>query len=176
MNFFELVSRRESCRAYSDKPVSRDQLVRMIDTARMAPSACNSQPWHFTAVTGEYARKTAVCTQGLGMNGFTAGVPAFIVISERPANLSAKLGGLVKKQQYAQTDIGIAAAHLCFSASEMGLSTCILGWFDENKLADALCLDKSSRIRLVIAVGYAASDTLRPKKRKPLEEVSDFLE
>lgn len=61
------------------------------------------------------------------------------------------------------------------SAEEEGLSTCILGWFDENKIKELLAIDKSKRVRLVIATGYASpEDKLRDKKRKPLEKLLSF--
>lgn len=73
-------------------------------------------------------------------------------------------------------DIGIAAAHLCFAAMEEGLSTCIIGWFDEKRLRKVTGIPENKRIRLVIAVGYAdGADPLRPKKRKELSEIATFL-
>ncbi len=174
--FTELVNRRESCRNFAPKPVENEKLRVMVETARLAPSACNSQPWNFLVVNNpELSRKLAKCTQGMGMNQFTDNCPAFIVVSEYKANLSAKLGGLVKEQQYAQIDIGIAAAHLCFAALEQGLSTCILGWFNEEKIKELFSLPKDKRIRLVVAVGYAENGQLRPKRRKDLDEIAAFL-
>ena len=62
------------------------------------------------------------------------------------------------------------------AATEQGLSTCIMGWFHEGKLKDLLPISKEKRIRLVIGIGYAAKEGLRPKKRKSLEEIATFLE
>ena len=74
---------------------------------------------------------------------------------------------------YKRQDIGIAVAHFTLCATSCGLSTCILGWFEEKKLAQLLGI--KNRIRLVIALGYAAeNDAIRPKKRKSLEELVDF--
>ena len=125
---------------------------------------------------GENARKVASCTQELGMNKFTDNCSAFIVINEEPATLSAKLGSAVKKQQYAEMDIGIITAHICYAAQDHGISTCILGWFNEEKLREVIGIQKDRRIRLVIALGYAASDELRTKKRKELSDVLTVIE
>ncbi|MBE7024920.1 MAG: NAD(P)H nitroreductase [Ruminococcaceae bacterium] len=169
--FFELIEKRESCRDYDGCPVDKALLTRMVEAARLAPSACNSQPWHFTVVTGEKAHAVAKCTQELGMNKFTDQVPAFIVISEEKATLSATIANKVKDQQYAPIDIGIATAYLCLAATNLGLSTCILGWFSEEKLKTLLGGLVSNRIRLVLAVGHAKTDEIRPKKRKELEKI-----
>ena len=91
-----------------------------------------------------------------------------------PLSLFPKIAGSVKDQQYAPIDIGLATAHLCLSATALGLSTCILGWFDEEKVKELLGDTVGGRIRLIIAVGYAKEDSLRPKKRKPLEEILYF--
>ena len=177
MNFSELVNKRESCRSYSDKKVAKEQLLECIEAARVAPSACNSQPWSFVVVnSGEKSPLVAKCTQSMGMNKFTSDVPAFIVVCEENTNLSANLGGLVKKQHYAQGDIGIAVASICFAATDLGLSTCILGWFDEKKLVETLGLKKNKRIRLIIAVGYAKNADVREKKRKSINEIMTYVD
>lgn len=175
-NFFDLIAKRESCRDYSDKPVEPEKLRKCIEAARVAPSACNSQPWHFTVVNNsELSPKTAKCLQGMGMNKFTDKCPAFIVVTEENATLSAKLGGKVKNQEYAPIDIGLATAHLCLAATELGLSTCIMGWFSEPNLKDLLGISKAKRIRLVISVGYAANDKRREKNRKSLDDIATFV-
>ena len=175
-NFFELIEKRESCRAYSEKEVEKEKLIKCIEAARLAPSACNSQPWSFVVVNGEKSPDVAKCTQKGGMNKFTNGAKAFIVISEENATLSAKIASIISSQTYAQIDIGIATSHICHAATEQGLSTCILGWFDEKKLAEVLNLPKNKRIRLVISVGYAAEGELRTKKRKAIDDICQYVE
>lgn len=177
MTFWEAAHNRQSCRCFSERRPDKEALIRCIETARLAPSACNSQPWSFAVVNSETLSPTvAKCTQSMGMNAFTSGCPSFIVVCEEPANLSAKLGGMVKKQTYAPMDIGLATAHICFAAQEQGLSTCILGWFNEKALKKVLELPHGTRIRLVIAVGYAADDRCRLKKRKPLEDILRYYD
>lgn len=174
-DFFELIQRRESCRAFNGKPVDPEKLTACVNAARLAPSACNSQPYHFTVVAKpSLAKQVAACTQSMGMNKFTSQCPAFVVITEEKANLSSRIGGLVKSQEYAPIDIGIAASHLCLAATELGLSTCILGWFDEKSVKTLLGIPAKKRVRLIIAIGYALNNTLREKKRKPLEELAEF--
>lgn len=174
--FFELVNKRESCRSYINKPVEREKLEYMINAARLAPSACNSQPWHFTAVTGIKAQATAKHLQGMGINRFTEKCPAFIIINEEKAVLMANLNEITDSQHYAEIDIGIAAAHLCYAALDVELSTCIIGMFDEAKLKELLSIAPSKRIRLVIAVGYSTGKELHIKNRRELSETATFID
>lgn len=176
-SFIELVNKRESCRNFdlSKKP-EKEQLIRCIETARLAPSACNSQPWSFVIVNNpEKSSAVAKCVEGMGMNKFAENCPSFIIICEEKANLTASLGSIVKNQHYAQMDIGIAAAHISYAATDQGLSTCIMGWFNEKKLLKELGLNTDKRIRLVLAVGYAKESQLRNKKRKTLDEIMTYI-
>ncbi len=178
MDFSKLVLQRESCRSYAEQPVEKEKLIECLKAARLAPSANNSQPWHFTVANSpELSPKVAKLTQQMGTNRFTEKAPAFVVVSEDKAHrpMLTKIGAGIKHQDFTSVDIGIAAAHLCFAATEQGLSTCILGWFDEKGLKRLLGIPASTRIRLVVAVGYAATDTLRQKTRRPLEESMDYI-
>lgn len=177
-NFFELIEKRESCRSFSNERPTKDMLMKCIEAARLAPSACNSQPWSFVVINSEtLSPQVAKCTQGLGMNKFTEVCPAFIVVCEETAKLSDRISAVVAKQYFAPGDVGLATAHICYSATEQGLSTCILGWFDEKALKGTLKLPKTKRVRYVIAIGYAASDTtLRKKVRKSLDEIVTYID
>ncbi len=177
MNFMELVQKRESCRAYKDIPVEREKLVNCIEAARLCPSACNSQPWGFIAIDDiKTAKEISPLLQDavLQINRFTRNCNAYIIIAEESANLSSKLGGKFKDQEFAQTDIGIAAQTICLAATEQGLGTCIMGWFEEKKLKSLLKIPRGKRIRLIIAIGYPESDATRAKMRKPIEEILHF--
>ena len=170
MNFMEIANIRQSCRAYDEtRSVEREKLDAILEAARLSPSACNGQPYHFTVCTGDTAREAAKATQGLGMNKFASQAPILIVVSEQPYVKSAAMGAKVKNNDYRSIDIGIAAAYLTAEAAAQGLGTCILGWFDDSKLR-ALCgLD--TPVRLVITLGYPKDDTLRPKQRKDISEL-----
>ena len=93
-----------------------------------------------------------------------------------PAILLAYLiGGKEPNQKYAHIDIGLSVSQLCYAATQQGLSTCIMGSFDQKMLLDSLGITEPKRVLLVVAVGYAATDALRPKKRKPLDEVMTYI-
>ena len=171
MDFLQIAEQRQSCRKYDPvRPVEQEKLDAVLQAARLAPSACNGQPYHFTVCTGETAKQVAATTMAMGMNRFAAQAPVLIVISEKPYVKSAALGAKVKGNDYRSMDIGIAAAYLTAEATAQGLSTCILGWFDDGKLRKICDLDGAAR--LVITLGYAAADdALRPKKRKSMDEL-----
>jgi len=175
MEFFELIQKRESCRNFKDATVENEKLRRCVEAARLAPSACNSQPWRYIIINDpELSPKVSKCVQDMGMNKFTSNCSSFAVVLETEANLMSRLGGKVKDQQFAPIDIGLSVAHFCLEATDQGLSTCILGWLNETKLKDLLGVSKQERVRLVVAVGYAANDMLRTKQRKSLETIAEF--
>lgn len=171
MNFLEIAQQRQSCRCYdTNRPVEEEKLKAILEAARLAPSACNGQPYHFTICHGDAAKKVAEATMGMGMNKFASQAPILIVVSEKPYVKSAALGAKVKGNDYRSIDIGIATAYLTAEAAVQGLATCILGWFDDDKIREICGLDKA--VRLVITLGYAqADDKLRTKKRKSMDEL-----
>lgn len=171
MHFLEIAQARQSCRSYdSTRMVEKEKLDQVLEAARLAPSACNGQPYHLTVCYGDTAREVAKATTGMGMNRFAVQAPVMIVISEEEYVKSAALGARVKNNDYRSIDIGIVCAYLTAEAAAQGLSTCILGWFDDEKIR-ALCGLKKP-VRLVVTLGYAAEgDALRPKKRKDMEEL-----
>ena len=175
MNFTEIVNARQSCRAYdSTRPVETEKLNAILEAARLSPSACNGQPYHFTVCRGETAKEVALACRGLGMNKFAVDAPILIVVSEKPYVKSAAMGARVKNNDYRSIDIGIATAYLTAEAAAQGLSTCILGWFDNDKLTQLCDLDAPAR--LVITLGYAAEgEKLRKKVRKDLSELVTFI-
>lgn len=170
MNFTEIAQVRQSCRSYDpDRPVEREKLDAILEATRLSPSACNGQPYHLTVCTGQTAKAVAAATMGLGMNKFAAQAPVLVVISEKPYVKSAALGAKVKGNDYRSIDIGIAAAYLTAEAAAQGLGSCILGWFDDEKIRSICGLD--APVRLVVTLGYPKDDTLRAKKRKELSEL-----
>ena len=175
MNFTEIATARQSCRSYeATKPVEPEKLRAIMEAARLAPSACNAQPYHFTICQGELAKEVAKATMGMGMNKFAAQAPVLIVVSEENYSASAAMGAKVKKNDYRSMDIGIAVAYLTAEATAQGLSTCILGWLDDEKLRKLCNLQHS--VRLVITLGYAKEDDkLRTKKRKDLDTLTTWL-
>jgi len=174
VNFMEIANARQSCRAYdAGRMVEKEKVDAVLEAARLAPSACNGQPFHMTVCRGQKAREAAALTMGMGMNRFASQAPVLIVISEMPYVKTAALGAKVKNNDYRSMDIGIAAAYLTAEAAAQGLGSCILGWFDDAKLRELCGLEHP--VRLVITLGYPA-DEPRVKKRRELCELVTEIE
>ena len=176
MDFMEIANARQSCRSYDEtRAVEPEKLQRVLEAAQIAPSACNGQPYILTVCTGEKAKEVALLTRGVGgMNKFAVQAPVCIVISEGAYVRTAALGAKVKGNDYRSIDIGIMTAYLTAEATAQGLSTCILGWLDDEKIRQVV--GTNSATRLVITLGYAKEDDkLRQKKRKELGEFVRFV-
>lgn len=176
MTLQELLNKRQSDRKYAPKPVAREHIIKCLEAARLAPSACNSQPWKFIIVDDRTKLvEMSDAAIGLGMNKFTVQVPVLVAVVQEPMNLSAKAGALAKNKDYSMMDLGMAVEHFCLQAAELGLGTCIMGWFDEKRIKKLLGVPRSRRIQLLISLGYPDAPT-RQKIRKPLEEISSWNE
>lgn len=172
MNFIEIAKNRYSCRSYDEtRPVEKEKLAAVLEAAKLAPSACNGQPYHITVCTNKTAIDAARATMGMGINKFADKAPVLFVISEEDYVKTAALGAKVKGNDYRSIDIGIVAAYITAEATAQGLGSCILGWLDDEKLRKTCNLSK--KVRLVITLGYA-KDELTQKKRKSLDTLVSF--
>ncbi|EGT3617688.1 NAD(P)H nitroreductase [Clostridium perfringens] len=179
MYFFELVNKRESVRGYSDKKVEREKILEVIEMTRVAPSACNAQPWKFVIVDDNELTKSIaenLYDPMIGINKFALTAPAFIVVVGEKRNITSKMGELIKKKDYTSIDIGIASEHLCLAATELGLGTCMMGWFKEKNIKKLLNIPSRKEIHLVISLGYYDNKGARKKVRKNIEEIYSFNE
>ena len=178
MKFYELILKRQSDRSYSNKPIDREIVNRCIDAARLAPSASNSQPWTFIVVDdNELKDKVGRKTVGplKSFNKFVPQAPVIIaIVLERP-KIVTELGGRIKNKEYPLMDIGIAAEHICLQASEEGLGSCMLGWFDERAIKSLLNVPKHKNIPLLITIGYIPEGYKHRKKmRKSMDKVLKY--
>ena len=173
MEFIDLVNKRQSDRRYKDTPVDRELVMKCIEAARLAPSACNSQPWKFVAVDDkELLPQMASAAAGMGMNKFSHECPVIVAVVLEKMNLTARIGSVIKDKEYSLLDMGIAVEHFCLQATELGLGTCILGWFDEKKVKKLLGIS-GKRVPLLITLGYPEGET-RKKVRKDIDAISSW--
>lgn len=176
IDMLELINQRQSDRKYSDRPVEKEKLERIIEAGRLAPSACNAQPWKFIVVDdpGVLAMVAeAASAKLLGMNTFVAQARLFIVVVRENPNFSSKIGGSVKDKDYSYIDIGIASENICLQSKAEGLGSCIIGWFDESRMRKVLNIPSSKRIPVIIAIGYPEGET-REKRRKPADQTISY--
>ena len=172
--FKELLLRRQSDRKYTSQKVEEEKILACLEAARLSPSACNSQPWSYVVINEEPMLSQAqkkIAT--MGMNRFIKQVPCLIAIVLEKANFTASIGSVIKDKEYPLLDIGIAANNICMQATELGLGTCILGWFDKKAIKHIIDVPENKRIPLIIALGYPATIT-RKKIRKPLKDIVHF--
>ena len=177
MKFLELVKTRQSVRKYLDKPVEREKIERCLEAARLAPSASNSQPWSFIIIDNPKLKEAVAketFSKLISFNRFSLQAPVLIIlISERPGFLN-KVAEAIKDKKFCLVDIGITAEHLCLQATEEGLGTCMLGWFNEKRVKGIINIPQSKRVELIITMGYPESNRIRPKKRKPIDQIRSY--
>ena len=178
MDFTALLHNRQSVRHYQDRPVEPEKITQLIEAVRLAPSASNSQPWKLIIVDApELKDQVARATFStlVAFNKFVPQAPVLVVLVVEKPKLITQIGGRLKDRDFPLIDIGIAAEHFCLQATELGLATCMLGWFDEQLIQRLLYIPTDKRIGLVIALGYAADEgPPRPKIRKSSEQMCSF--
>lgn len=177
MNFLDLVKTRQSVRNYLSRPVEKEKIDRCLEAARFAPSANNAQPWKFIVIDEpELKEKLAHKTFSklISFNRFSLQAPVLVLLISQRAGIAAKIGGMIKNKSFELIDIGIAAEHFCLQATEEGLGTCMLGWFDETGVKKILHLPKQIRVELIITMGYPESGKIRLKKRKTMDQIVSY--
>ena len=172
MNFNEIARNRQSCRSYDpEREVEESKIAAILESARLAPSACNAQPYTITVCKGDAAKRIASIMQGKGEKKFFSDAPVLLVISEVPYEESSVLAEIVKKNYYISIDIGILSSYITAEATAQGLGTCIIGYIDGKGNVRAAC-GVEGNVRLVVSVGYATEGyELREKKRKSMDEL-----
>jgi nitroreductase len=176
----DVISRRVSCRDYKPDPVPVEDLMRILEAARLAPSACNKQPWRFAVVRDPGLRRRIV------EEGFLPGIrmdwaleaPVHVVIGMETSFVIHRLGGAISGVDYPWVDIGIAGEHLVLAATELGLGTCWIGWIKPRAVAKIVGWPRSVKPVAVITVGYPRDldkATLPATRRKALDELVKWL-
>lgn len=174
--FKELIKKRQSARSYLPAPVSREDIQKCLEAAQIAPSACNSQPWHFIIVDDPDLKirlASALFSGPYSMNAFACQAPVLVVVVSEKSSFMAKIGGYFRGTEFYLIDIGVAIEHFILASAELGLSSCWLGWFNEASAKKILNIPLDRKINSVISLGFS-DETLREKIRKPIEKISSF--
>ncbi|MGL5683730.1 MAG: nitroreductase family protein [Marinifilaceae bacterium] len=174
MPFSQLVKHRQSVREYNSTPVEKEKLIQCLESARLSPSANNAQPWKFVVVNApDVKNKLASAVAGMGMNKHAYKAPVIVAIVVEKRDMMSSVAGSAQDKDYSLLDIGIVANQFCLQATDIGLSTSIIGWFNEKEVKNVLNVPKDKRVPLIITVGY--SDVpVREKKRKSIDEISSW--
>ena len=173
MKFDQILRRRRSTRSFDSRPVTEKDVISMVEAARLAPSACNSQTWRFVTVTRrEIIRK--ICHEAMRPvipNKWLEQAPLVFVGCSQLDVIANRIGSGVTGIEYYQIDLGIAMEHMVLKATELGLGTCWIGWFDESTLKKILKIPNRIKVSALLAVGYPKDESSRKRKRKPLEKI-----
>ncbi len=173
MTFDDIVRSRRSVREYQRRPVKEEDIIALCEAARWAPSACNAQTWRFIAVT-DRKRIDQLCDEALRpviRNKWLRQAPVIIVGCSQLDIVANRIGTRVTGIEYYQIDLGIAMEHMVLKATELGLGTCYVGWFREDKVKEILKIPERVRVSALLAVGYAADTPPKKRSRKPLSKI-----
>lgn len=167
MNLDTIMRERFSCRKYSEYVPSKAEIEALLEAARIAPSACNRQPWHFTVITAaDEAGRQAV--RKAYDREWIATASTYIVVSGTPATAWVRP---YDEHNHVDIDIAITTEHICLKATEIGLATCWICNFDPKVLAEELGMGDDVKPMVIIPVGKPAEGTVIPEKtRKQLSE------
>lgn len=177
MDFAELIRERRSVRAYRQREVEQEKIAALIEAVRLSPSASNSQPWKLIIVDDPETKDQvarATFSRLVSFNKFVPQAPVLAVMTVERPKIVTQIGGRLKDRQFPLIDIGVAASHLCLQAADLGLGTCMIGWFDETRIRTILGIPQSVRLGLIVTIGYSAEEDVRRKVRKKKEVMSSF--
>jgi nitroreductase len=166
MDFYKVVEQRRSIRAYRKDAVEEEKLERVLNAARLAPSAANRQPAHFYVIRGEALR--AKMLEAYGQQWFVD-APVIICACARSSEAWVRGDG----KSYADVDVTIAMDHLILAATAEGLGTCWIGAFRPDKLRAVLNLPKDLEPVALTPLGYPAAAP-KPTQRKSLDEIVEY--
>jgi len=176
LDFLELCEKRYSCRKYLEKGVEREKIERCLEASRLAPSAVNAQPWSFIIIDDPELKESVAketFDKVASFNKFSLSAPVLVALVNENPLMTSFLGRFSQGRDYTLIDAGITASHFCLKATEEGLGTCILGYFNENNVKKILKIPGNKSVSLIIAVGYPA-DSPRKKIRKSIEKIRKY--
>jgi nitroreductase len=178
MALMDIIQRRHSVRHYLDKSVEREKIELCLEAARLAPSASNSQPWHFIVVD-ELALKEKLCEQAFSgvyrIMKFPREAPVIIAALVRPPSIGMRLGNLIRRTRYYLVDMGIAGEHFALQAAELGLGTCWIGLYQRSAVKKVLGIPRGYLVANLFTLGYYdESNDGRAHKRRSLAEITSF--
>ena len=172
----KIMQQRHSCRSFLDKKVEDEKIVACIHAASLAPSACNTQPYHFYVCnTPETVATAAEFSKFERVNSWVGSAGAFVIITQEHAEIPSFIGSNTSGRDFRQYDIGLAIENFLLEATELGLGTCILGCFNEEKLKEKFRIPSPKKIALLIAIGYPDEKEIPNKKRRALEDTITYL-
>ncbi|MBO7191263.1 MAG: nitroreductase family protein [Elusimicrobiaceae bacterium] len=176
MELIQVISSRHSVRKFQDKPVAREKINQCLEAARLAPSACNAQPWHFIVIDdpqikADFCRE--VFSGVYAISKWAEKAPVLIAAVSDKGNFVSRMGNFIRRTEFYLVDHGIACEHLVLRAWDLGIGSCWIGWLNSDKAARFFHLPDGKKIEHLIALGYPAQEAAS-HGRKKLEEIVSY--
>ena len=177
---FDVIKERSSVREYSGKPVEQEKLDLIMEAARLAPSASNSQPWHFYVVKNKEFISRLAEKMPMGssvvINSFIKEAPVVVVATAGPIDLLHKALAFVINKRWYYLDVAIALEHMALTARDLGIGSCWIGWFDEKKIKTLLGIPAGQEVVAMLTLGYPKYDKIGVKVRKDPKEIFKVID
>lgn len=164
MNVMEAIKKRCSVRGYQNRPVEKEKLDKILEAARLAPSASNRQEWRFVVVQDRAARQRLM--KAAKNQSFVGEAPIVIACCAKTDNHIMTCG-----QMCYPIDLAIAIEHMALEATEEGLGTCWVGAFYEDQAKDILGVPQDIRVVELLTLGYPADTSSPHKDRLSIKEI-----
>jgi nitroreductase len=162
---------RRSIRKYTDRKIDEKTLLQLIESARLAPSGSNTQPWHFLTITSQEMREKV--TKVSHDQKWMLSAPLFIAcIAEAPSDKTLALDEQSCNAELKRSirDTSIATEHIVLEAVSLGLGTCYVAWFTQKEIKAVLNLPSNTYVVSILTVGYPEENPIQ-RNRKKLEEI-----
>ena len=176
MELEQVIAQRRSIRKFTSQPVEREKINACLEAARLAPSACNSQPWHYIVIDDPQVKEAfckEVFTGPYAMTKWAAAAPVIVAVISDRGNFTSRIGNFFRNTEFFLVDQGISGEHFVLRAHDLGLGTCWIGWLNSDKAARFFHLPKGKKVEHLFALGYPA-ETPAPRPRKELKEIVSY--
>ena len=175
-NFLDLVNQRYSCRNYNNREIPDSVIENCLNAARVAPSACNKQPWRFVIIKSEETRKAIFekgLLPGLPMPWFKT-APVIVAMCAESKLLTHKIAPMISGIDYRLVDLGIAGEHFVLAAEAQGVGSCWIGWFKEKTVKKILQIPRNIKIVSLLTLGYAAEERPPAREKLNLKDITHY--
>jgi len=183
-----VIKQRRSIRNYSDQEIEQEKLDIILESARLAPSASNSQDWFFYVVKSRETKEKIAASEPLNTNQFLRKAPIVIVGCERSIGVVDAATGAVLKvvgarnRSWADVDVTIALEHMVLTATDLGVGSCWVGMFDGRRISGILDMPGDQHIVALLALGYPAAPSsddsiggVRGSSRASLKDITKII-
>jgi len=182
MDVFEVIRWRRSVREFSPKKIEKEKILQILEAGRFAPSSSNRQSWHFVVVDNENLIKQIPEKVIVGTKSIISWIKdaPLVIVGCYTKAITHFVAGLYGHENHL-IDISIAMTHMVLEATELGIGTCYIGWFNEKHLKNLLKIPDRYRIAMLVVLGYPKDLStpegiggIKPRPRKELKEIVSY--